>query len=86
MEISEEERCLILQHRRKVDDELKPKAAHLLDVSARYLSWLIENGAGSTYSTFCNDFGYEPVDGEDRSVLYEKVLNVISFAKDLSRQ
>ena len=86
MELSEEERCLILQHRRKIDDELKPKAAHLLEVSERYLSWLIENGAGSTYSTFCNDFDYVPVDGEDRSALYEKVLNVISFAKDLCRK
>lgn len=85
MELSEEERCLFLQHRRKIDDELKPKAAHLLDVSARYLSWLIENGAGSTYSTFCNDFGYEPADGEDRPVLYEEVLNLISLAKDSYR-
>lgn len=82
MNLTEEERCMVLAHRRKIDDELKIKACKLLLLARDYLEWMVGNGAGSTYSTFCNDFGYGATEGESRNKTYEDVMFLINASKD----
>jgi hypothetical protein len=60
-------------------DTKKAKALHLLTVTLNYATWLRDNGAGTTYSTFCDDFGYQPKSGEDRPALYRRVEEVLSI-------
>ena len=56
------------------------KALYVLTVATRYALWMKEEGAGDTYSTFCDDFGYQAQKGEDRPSLYAKVQAVIRAA------
>lgn len=53
-------------------------ALHVLTVALNFATWMVENGAGPTYSTFCDDFGYQAQPGEDRPALYRKVEEVLS--------
>jgi hypothetical protein len=64
-----------LQHRIK-----QGQALHVMSVALRYTMWMRNEGIGDTYSTFCDDFGYQPEDGEDRPALYVKVQDVIRAA------
>ena len=45
----------------------------ILRVSYEYEKWLRENKAGSTYSTFCDDFGYGGSGGNSRREMFEHV-------------
>ena len=54
---------------------------HVLTVAQSYGKWLIDEGAGSTYSTFCDDFGYQAQPGEDRPSLYRKILTIFDAAQ-----
>ena len=60
--------------------EVRERTLHVLDVAMRYATWMDETGIGDTYSTFCDDFGYEAVDGEDRTQLHRRVIAVIMEA------
>ena len=53
---------------------------HVLDTANRYARWLVENGAGSSYSTFCDGFGYQAKEGEDRPWLFSEIDDVITEA------
>lgn len=53
---------------------------HVVATAYNYASWLINNGAGSTYSTFCDDFGYQAQPGEDRPTLYKKIEAIFDLA------
>lgn len=70
MELTNEERQAVYNLRHEKERAMRPALEHLLNVAARYTAWLNKNGAGSTYSTFCDDFGYEAVDNEDLSLIH----------------
>lgn len=48
-----------------------------LKVAHQYNQWLVENGRGDTYSTFCDEFGYQH---ERRRQVYSAVVALRSFA------
>jgi hypothetical protein len=56
------------------------QALHVMSVAVRYASWMRNEGIGDTYYTFCDDFGYQPEEGENRPALYAKVHAVIRAA------
>ncbi len=82
MEVTPDERDMILAYRRNVEAQRQKVAVHLLEVAFRFECWCMENGAGATYSTFTDDFGYPPQEGEDRPALYEKIRAIIAFAHE----
>ena len=57
-----EEVRLIMNHRAALAREMNIVALRqeILKVALAYCVWLDENRAGSTYSTFCEEFGYDP--------------------------
>lgn len=65
--LTESERALIIQRR---EDEKKAAEARAsrrsaLRVAADYEAWLQDNGRGSTFSTFVNEFGYDEAGAGD---------------------
>lgn len=79
--MTSEERKIILQLRRDDDIARRHNAVRLMKGAADFIVWLDENGVGATYSTFCDDFGCESKEGEDRSYLYKRVNELIQEAK-----
>lgn len=61
MELTEREMEVVLRMRRTSAVHVARKQAKLeiLRAAHEYEKWLQENGVGSTYSTFCDDFGYD---------------------------
>lgn len=58
-------------------------AQHLLDTAASYHRWLRSEGYGSAFSTFCDDYGYQPYDREmSRKPIYDAVSRLITAAQD----
>lgn len=84
MELTEEERIAILRLRRERMEKAQPIAVRLLKTAADYAEWLHSNGAGDTYSTFCDDFGYEPQPGEDRPATHAAVIAILHGAGELA--
>jgi hypothetical protein len=60
--------------------EAHAQAMYVLTVAFQYALWMHESGIGDTYSTFCDDFGHQSQEGEDRPALYAKVQAVIRAA------
>ena len=60
MELTEQEERMIIEHRqaKEVRESRKRYALFVLETAHKYEKWLQETGNGSTYSTFCNDFGF----------------------------
>jgi hypothetical protein len=95
MNLTDEEEQIILKYRQaKAEaasiDELQ---VHLLTVAAKYLEWLMANGAGSTFSTFCGMYGYDdsvpdsPLQlGVNASSLFRAVGDLISVSDDLAHR
>ena len=81
MELSKEEQEIILKFR--AEKESKIRFIHVLRIAYKFAEWMEEVGAGETYSTFCDDFGYKAIKGEDRPKFYNNILKVIDFAKSL---
>jgi hypothetical protein len=56
-----EEVRLIMNHRAELarENNIITLRQEMLKVAFAYCVWLNENKAGSTYSTFCDDFGYQ---------------------------
>lgn len=75
MDLTQAERGLVLAHRL---EQAEREAArrfrlHVLEVAWRFQAWLDENGAGASYSTFCDDFGYyEAEEDIDRSLSWRR--------------
>lgn len=84
MDLTQTEKDLILARRaQEAEDTARAHyRLHVLDVAHRFATWKAENGAGSSFTTFCDDFGYEAPDGVDRQRLYNYVLDVIRFARE----
>ncbi len=84
MELTEHEAVIIEEHRNEALEKIRLQRLRLkiLQVAAEFEAWMQENGAGATYSTFCDDFHYPAVEGEDRSYIYESALVVIELARN----
>jgi hypothetical protein len=64
----------------------KELASHVMSTAAAYLNWLRKEGAGSTFSTFCDDFAYLPHDPEtSMRPVYEAVMNIIGEAEKYAK-
>lgn len=66
MDITEEERALILANRQKAIEIQAQKVLMqtMLEIAARYEAWLQEQGCRSSFSTFVNEFGYDKNDSQ----------------------
>ena len=51
----------------------------ILKIAYEYAVWLEENGAGSTFSTFIDDFGYQE---KGAAFMYDNVMAVMHLAKN----
>ena len=81
MNLSEEEARWIEERRaeREAAEKRQAEKLQILKTAYQYEQWLQENGAGSTYSTFCDDFGYG---GEHREFMFKAVNQIRSLAHD----
>ena len=78
--LTKAEKEIILQLRK--DDEYRRRMKELylsrLKTAYEFAKWMEERGVGSTFSTFCNEFGYDELDA---SGVYEVVSDIIKLAK-----
>jgi len=83
MELTKEEQNIILKMRYEKERQERKEVLSLkyLKLAAEYLAFLQNEGAGSTFTTFTDDFGYHGEKGENRSKTYEVVLEIIKFGK-----
>ena len=58
MNLSSDEYEVVMEMRRKKIGKRLELVVYVLGVARNYLEWLLTEGAGDTYSTFCNDFGF----------------------------
>jgi len=82
-ELSQEEKELISRHREKKTEATRKTKLTLavLRTAHEYSSWMDGEGCGDTYSTFCDDFGFnEETCGVGRSTFYGMVWVVIQSA------
>lgn len=79
MKLTEEERNVILKMRHQKEQQKRKGNLSLkyLKIAAEYLAFLQSRKAGSTFSTFSNDFGYCADVGENMSKTYKAVLELI---------
>lgn len=79
--LTPEERQLVLDRRAMIDEKNRRAAMRLEIIKTAYEfeKWLQENGAGSTYSTFCDDFGYT---GDNRQDIYPYVSDILNLVRD----
>lgn len=86
MELDEQEVCLIHERRKEIAalQRKHDTVNAILETAAEYHAWLTENKAGSSYSAFCDDFGFEG-DTFDmpRNEFYENVMRTIHYARRL---
>ncbi|HMN12798.1 MAG TPA: hypothetical protein PKD55_10790 [Bellilinea sp.] len=92
IELTNEERKIILDLReRREQERLTRLRAHAtLGIAARFADWLEENGAGPSYTTFVDDFGYDGLRVEGlqeppRDTVYAQAMKLIELASALAR-
>ena len=75
MELTQEEIQVVEQHRAEKEFIRRRKEMQfvILETAYEYEKWLRQNGAGSSYSTFCDDFKY---DGDNRQFVYDAVEEI----------
>lgn len=75
MELTDRERKVVLGMRKKAAENEIEKQVRLeiLRVAYEFEQWLQDNGAGSSFSTFCDDFGYAGGDDLRRSGLFDAI-------------
>ncbi len=54
------------------------KNTKIIKIAYKYAKWMNKTNVGSTYSTFCDDFGYK--DAEQRYFLYERITEIINVS------
>ena len=89
MELTEDEVRIILEHRKAkaIAARQERDTLHLLDVALNFARWMSETRSGSSYSTFCNDYGYivnYESGEENRATTHRRVLTIIDKAKELA--
>lgn len=79
-DLTEEEIAMIKDSRKKKerDAAILSLSLEILRVAHEFNVWLVENGAGATFSTFCDDYGYQ---GENRSEVYTFAVNARTAAR-----
>jgi hypothetical protein len=78
LELTDREHAVVMRMREEDEKEKRQQAIFLSRINTlyNYSLWLSQNGVGSTFSTFCDDFGYEPLYGEeDRGETYKILMN-----------
>ncbi len=82
IKLTDQEEKIILKLREDAAREKRDRELFLrrIRAAADFAEWMNEEGAGATYSTFCDDFGYEAIEGEDRPRTYQIVLEIIKLA------
>jgi hypothetical protein len=83
MELTEREKNIILDLRKKEQEKINKqlKAVSLIRTAMHYLEFMQDQGFGNTYSTFCDDFGYEvTTEGEVRNFTWLSVTKIINLA------
>ncbi len=86
MELTESEAKVITDIRR-VESEKKRKvdlSIHLLSTAAQYAKFMRDEGYGDTYSTFCDNFGYEGEKEISRPAIHKSVMEIIREARELA--
>ena len=76
MELTEHEKNTVLRMRKAQAErkQRKEAALHILKTAYLFERWMQENGVGPSYSTFCDDFGYEAGEDEHRPTTYKRVM------------
>jgi len=76
-----------IRARHAVEDAERQMAQHLLDTAAAYLRWLRANGRGTTFSTFCNEYEYQPLCPEmSRKPIYDAICELITTAREAAEK
>ena len=85
-ELTDSELEMVMQMRR--ENELAQKRAdymiQLLQLTIEYATWMHENGIGDSYSTFCDDFGYDYRCDVMRTKVYHDVRVLMNTAVELA--
>lgn len=80
-----EDEAKVIANIRHVEAEIERKKKYslkLLVTAFEYAQFMADGGLGNSYSTFCDEFGYD-VDGEEvRSYVHESVMKLISIARE----
>lgn len=78
MKLTKEEEQLILKSREEkaLKKQAKELALRRIRTAHGYAIWLENNGAGDTYSTFCDEFGYEATLGENRCETWHTIHKI----------
>lgn len=78
-ELTDDELNLVLKHRenRKAEQGREQRKNLVIAMVYRYNEWLRDNGAGSSYSTFCDEFGFN---GENRQSMYNAIIKIMEIA------
>ena len=81
--LSDEEAATIERMRaiRIAKQAKREKVVEILRVAHLAYQWSVQNDAGLTFSTFCDDFGYESL-LYSQNQIYEAVLKIIKVAQD----
>lgn len=81
MELTQEEIRWIEERRaeRQAAKKRQSEKLEILKTAYEYEKWLQENGEGSTYSTFCDGFGYS---GKNREFMFKAITQIRSHAHD----
>lgn len=87
MELSEKEAGIIREHRAEQarKEAIAKRMGEYLEVANDFYQWMQKEGAGPTFSTFCDDYGYEPTEFS-RKAVYEAAINLIDSARAMASQ
>lgn len=83
IELTPEETEVILRMRRLKAEKLARATykLHILKTAWEFETWLEENGVGESFSTFIDEFGYQPQGKESVSALYQDVIKLCAEAR-----
>ena len=83
--LTEEEKNIILALRKDEEKRQQQKQMMLavLETAARYARWLEENGRGTSYTTFVDEFGFDEDIKMSRHSFYELVTSCFDAARGM---
>lgn len=75
LDLTKEEVAIINELRSEQNRLMRVKEmnSHIIKTAFAFFQWLEKNGAGMTYSTFCDDFGYY---GDNRPCVYAAIQEI----------
>jgi hypothetical protein len=76
-----------LRAQKATEEAQRQMTQHLLDTATSYCCWLRANGLGSTFSTFCDEYDYQPlVQEHSLKPVYDAICTLIRDAEDASEK